>query len=107
VTVGDWLAARTPPPPPELAARVREALGDALMLDAATIPDAALVAAERLLESLLARGCASREQAGALLTADALVTYAFEGSAEDPASVTALAERMMRRIAVLLPAGAA
>lgn len=103
MTVREWLDARTPAPPAALAAQVRAAFGPALDAEASTVSEAALAAAERLLASLLARGCLSRDQAGALLTADALVTYALEAAADDPAHVAERADDVMRRIAALVP----
>jgi hypothetical protein len=101
VTVGEWLARRTPIPPPALRARIHAELGDALLLDAREMPDACLRAAERLLEGLLRRGGTSRESAFDLLTADALVTYAFEAASESPADLVARASAAMVRIASL------
>lgn len=102
MTVAEWLDARTPAPPAALAEQVRAALGPALDADAATVGEAALGAAERLLAPLVARGCLSRDQAGALLTADALVTYALEAAADDPSRVAEHADDIMRRIAALV-----
>lgn len=81
-TVGEWLAARTPPPPPALRNRIREAIGVAATLPIERAPEACLVAAERLVALLLRESSTSRESALDLLTADALVTYAFEAAGE-------------------------
>lgn len=101
MTLGEWLSARTPAPPPALAERLRKVLGDALARDAADGPDLMLAAAERLVPRLLGGDCRARTAAIDLLAADALVTYAFEASAEVPSSVTERAERSMSRIAAI------
>jgi hypothetical protein len=101
MTVGDWLALRTPPPPAALRTRIGEALGAAAAMDAADTTDTCLRAAERLVDQLLRGGCTSRESALDLLTADALVTYAFEAAGESPMDLTARAADAMRRMASL------
>lgn len=106
MTIAEWLAARTPQPPRALAARIGVVMGDALLLDAAQAPDAFAAAGERLTAELLRRGSTTRESALDLLTADALVTYAFEAAAEAPGDIVERAADAMRRIAVL-GAGAA
>jgi hypothetical protein len=82
VTVGEWLDARVPAPPPALTERIRVLLGaDA---DGATddVHDVLAAVAERELRILLARGDHSRAIAQDLLAIDALVTYACEAAAE-------------------------
>lgn len=101
MTVAEWLALRTPQPPPALRARVEVALGPSLSLDGIQAADACLDASERLVRELLRSNCTTRETALDLLTADALVTYAFEAAAESPAGLAARATRAMRRIASL------
>jgi len=100
-TVAGWLARREPPPPEPLLSRIHEALGDGV--DAPAHEAAALTAAaERLLVQLLGGECATRAAAVELLTADALVTYAFEAAAESrSADMDAMAARAMQRIAAL------
>lgn len=101
-TVAEWLARREPPPPEPLLSRIHEALGggaDAPAHDAAAL---AAAAAERLLARLLGEDCATRAAAIELLTADALVTYAFEAAAEHRiAGMDDMAARAMQRIAAL------
>ncbi len=87
MNLGDWLDARTPPPPPALAARVRQALGDAVTRPAEDASVTCLDAAERLLVRVLERGDGDRDTAYDLLCVDALVTYAFESAADEPSSV--------------------
>ena len=101
MTMGEWLARRTPPPPPALRTRLEQALGDATPTDDPDVPERCLRAAERLVRELLRSNCTTRESALDLLTADALVTYAFESAAESPADLTARATEAMRRIASL------
>lgn len=99
MTLGDWLSSRTPAPPPALAERLRKVLGDALVRDAGDGPELMLAAAERLVPRLLGGDCRARTAALDLLTADALVTYAFEASCDEPASIGDRAARSMSRIA--------
>jgi hypothetical protein len=109
VTVGDWLARREPEAPRALRARLELALGQDLAADADDAGDVCLRAAERLMAELLRGHCTSRESALELLTADALVTYAFEAMADRPAGLAERAADAMRRISALearLPEGA-
>ena len=105
MTLGEWLAARTPEPPAPLAARLREslggALGGALGERASNAHGALLRAAETLLGELLAVDCAMRDRALDLLAVDAMVTYAFEAACEEPATLAARASTATRDIAVL------
>jgi hypothetical protein len=84
-----------------LQRRVEHALGASLALDARGAADACLGAAEGLVAELLRSNCTTRESALDLLTADALVTYAFEAAAETPADLARRAAEAMRRIASL------
>lgn len=101
MTVSDWLDGRTPAPPPVLRARLREALGNAATAGDAHVADVCLAAAERLVGGLLAGDCTSRDCALDLLTADALVTYAFEAAEQSPRDLVPRAAAAMRRIAAL------
>lgn len=103
MTVGDWLAARTPAPPPALRARLESALGPALRAERnhAEATDVMLAAAESLVRGLMDGDATSRESALDLLAADALVTYAFEAAAERPADLVNNASRAMTRLAAL------
>ena len=99
-TVGEWLAAREPAPPPALAARLRELLGrDALEADAQRAPELLLDAGEAVLARLLREAATTRESALDLLAADALVTYAFEAAGDEPATLPARVARAMTSIA--------
>ncbi len=62
---------------------------------------ACLAAGEAMLARVLREDCASRDTALDLLTADALVTRAFERAADSPASLPGFADEAMRRIARL------
>ena len=101
MTVGDWLAARTPAAPDALRSRITALLHDSLSRDAAQAGAVCLAAAERLVATLLASDSSTRESALDLLTADALVTYAFEAAAETPGTLAAHAADAMSRIASL------
>ncbi len=83
-----WLDARESPPPPELRARMAEALAP---VKAETVPGALAEAALACLQETVAR---PEERASALdlLAADALLTYALEAAAE-------LGAETLRRIA--------
>ncbi len=50
---------------------------------------------------VLRDGASDRALALDLLTADALVTYAFEAAGDDPAALPALARNAMRRLSRL------
>jgi hypothetical protein len=101
MTIGEWLATRTPAPPPELMRRVRDALGGAADDDACFTTDRCVDAAERLVAQLLREGRTERESAPDLLAADALVTYAFEAAAADPDRLIDRAQSAMLRLARL------
>lgn len=99
MTVGEWLRARTPQPPPDLAARLDAVLGAALAEPAERAPEVLLAAGERLVAELLLSRSTSRESALDLLTADALITYAFEGETDTPLDIEQRADATMTRIA--------
>jgi hypothetical protein len=107
VTVGEWLDARTPTPPPALRARLRQQLGPALGDDVREASSRFLGAGERLVAALLASGSTTRDSALDLLAADALVTYAFEAASESPADLATRAAEAMVRIAALAGVGSA
>ena len=101
MTVDEWLDARTPRPPAALNARLRGELGDALHQDAERVPEIFLDAGERVVAALLLSNCTSRDSALDLLTADALMTYAFEAASARPAEIDLRASAAMERIARL------
>ena len=101
MTIGEWLAMRTPAPPPQLMHRVRAALGGGTDDDAHRAADRCVDAAERVVAQLLADGRTGRESAADLLAADALVTYAFEAAGDDPGRLVDRAQNAMVRLARL------
>ncbi len=101
MTIGEWLATRTPAPPPQLMLRVRDVLGDVTDDDARFAADRCIDAAERMVARLLREGRTGRDSAADLLAADALVTYAFEAAGEDPARLVDRARDAMLRLARL------
>jgi uncharacterized membrane protein len=101
MTVGEWLATRTPAPPPQLMQRVGHALGDAADDDKSLAADRCVEAAERVVAQLLRDGRTGRESAADLLAADALVTYAFEAAGADPRRLVDWAQSAMVRLARL------
>jgi hypothetical protein len=99
MTLGAWLDERELVPPPALRRRLDAAVTavpDAAVLP---IPDAAVEAALRLLDVLLRAPDSSRAAAIELLTADALMTYAFEATADMPERLEELGGLAMQRIA--------
>jgi hypothetical protein len=100
-TVADWLGTRTPAPPRALRERLRALLEGDANAPADQAAAACLDAGERVLRRLLAEGCGARTAALDLLTADALVTYAFEAGSARPETLDALSERSMATIAAL------
>ena len=78
MTVREWIAGHTPPPPTSLADRILGMLGDDAESDAVETAEICLAAAARALDSLLAEGRFARDSALELLAIDALTTYAYE-----------------------------
>lgn len=101
MTLHSWLRDRTPAPPRRLAERIGEVLGARMGRPAAEAHELCLEAAVQLLRELLARPT-GRESALDLLTVDALVTYAFEASASEPAKLQARAQSAMSRLSLVL-----
>lgn len=101
MTIHEWLTSRTPAPPAPLRARIDAALGGRADSSATEASREHLAAAESLLADLLARPSAGRESALDLLAVDALVTYAFEAAASDPATLDLRAGEAMLRLSAL------
>lgn len=101
MTVGEWLRQRSPRPPAALAARIDEVLGASLDEPSEEVSEVLLRAGEGLVRELRIANCTSRDSALDLLTADALVTYAFEGAGSSPADIELRAAVAMKRIALL------
>ncbi len=107
-TVAQWLAERDPAPPNALLGRVKEALDTDAQRDATETAAVCLAAAERVAVTVLGDEEASRDYALDLLTADALVTYAFEAASARPGELSLRATRATERLASLgarAPAG--
>lgn len=101
MTVGDWLAQRTPVAPDALRERVALQLGDARGAPAATASEACTAAGVRVVETLISTDCSQRQNAIDLLAADALVTYAIESAAERSADFAAEMDRLVARVAAV------
>jgi len=102
---GEWLAAHAEQPPLALRARL-DAILNTTNADARSAPVAAalLQAGEALLRTILESGSTQRDAALDLLTADALVTYAFEAAADTPELLDDQAAAAMRAIAGVVDA---
>ena len=99
---GAWVSAHAEQPPAALRARLDAILdGDTAEASGPVVP-ALLDAGRRLLATILESGSTRRDAALDLLTADALVTYAFEAAAGDPGSLDARAAAAMRAIAAVV-----
>jgi hypothetical protein len=102
--LGDWLERELAGAPQELAVRVRTSLPsawrDATLLEA---PMLLANAAAAELAGLLERGCETRRAAPALLTVDALVTYACQALALSGADIEGGTLAILECVAVTLP----
>jgi hypothetical protein len=101
MTIAQWLASRTPAPPPDLLDRLTECVGPAAGASADSLPEHAIDTAERMLRQLLAAGDTGRATALDLLVVDALVTYAFEAASDHPETLVPRAQLAMQRLAAL------
>jgi hypothetical protein len=104
MNIAEWLLDRAPTAPAELSSRLLELLGERGREDAAAAPVVCLDAAADLLHALVARPRAGREAALDLLSADALVTYAFEAGASSPGWIAEHAPEAMTRFAATVAA---
>lgn len=100
-SVGGWFDGISPAPPEGLRSRLAALLEPFAHLPAQQVPEACLDAGEKLLDALLASGSTSRATALDLLAVDALITYAFQAAADDPALIDVRAARALARIAAL------
>ncbi|MEO8620247.1 MAG: hypothetical protein ABI625_04210 [bacterium] len=100
MTIGEWLHSRTPQPPAALSRRLQSVLAESLDAPVDQVPELFLSAGERLVAELLKNDSTSRDSALDLLTADALLTYAFEAAGVD-ADIDARATQAMSRMAAL------
>jgi hypothetical protein len=101
MTVGEWVRARSPTPPPALTSGVIAALGSRADAAVDGASELCLDAAIAVLEQLLASDALQRSAAMELLAADALVTYAFEAAAANPERLENRAAGAMVRLAAL------
>ncbi|MEO8192502.1 MAG: hypothetical protein ABI681_01545 [Gemmatimonadales bacterium] len=92
--MADWLAARIPSPPPDLALRLDRIAGEQKCDGYRELSSALLANAEKLLAEL----GTDRDAAPDLLAADALITYAIEAAAENCASVDDVSADALVRI---------
>ena len=104
----EWLASRTPPPQPRLAARLDAALRD-VGDSQEQIPQSLVEAACAVLHDTLEQSNIGRNGTAALdlLAADALITYAVEAAAEDCERFVALTDDMIARLSVVVGDGRA
>ena len=101
---GAWLAAHSEQPPVALRTRLDGILNAPSATPDAAVAPALLVAGQTLLSTILGSGSTQRDAALDLLAADALVTYAFEAAAEEPARIDVRAAAAMRAISALVDA---
>lgn len=101
---GKWVAAHAEQPPAALRARLDGILNTETAGIDQSVSPALLQAGQSLLSTILVSGSTQRDAALDLLTADALVTYAFEAAADEPAALDARAADAMRAIAALVDA---
>jgi hypothetical protein len=100
---GAWVAAHAEQPPAALRERLDTIL-NAPHLAGGEVAPALLDAGKALLAGILQSGSTQRDAALDLLSADALVTYAFEAAADDPTTLDARAADAMRAIAAVVDA---
>jgi uncharacterized membrane protein len=101
MTIGEWLERREPRPPAPLMGSLLTALGSAVNDDARESASVFLVTAEQMLRELVGSGQTGRATADALLTIDALTTYALESAAETIQSLPAFSDDAIARFADL------
>jgi hypothetical protein len=99
MTLARWLDERSTAVPPRLAKRLGESLSSDRHAAVGEATKVCVDAADVLLRDLLARSSAGRDVALDLLTVDALVTYAFEAAAAEPATLRQLAAQAAARFA--------
>lgn len=80
--IAEWLDAREPSPPERLSGRIRAELAASASLDSTLDPGLLAEAGIAIVHAIGHTGSSDRSTALDLLAADALVTYAFEASAE-------------------------
>jgi hypothetical protein len=100
-----WIDAHSPIVPPSLAQRIGRAL-DVADAPPVSVDGVMIDASMNLLDAMLGEPDDSRRGAMTLLAADALITWAFEAAATQPARLDALASSAMQRIAQRAERGA-
>lgn len=105
----EWLASRTPPPLPRLAARLDAAVSDVTANSQDSMPRSLVESASAILRETLAQSSNERNGTAALdlLAADALITYAVEAAAEDCERLAALTDEMIARLSGVIGDGRA
>ena len=100
----EWLALRTPPPPPRLAARLDAAVSDVTASSRGLMPLSLVESASAILGQTLAQSSTERNGTAALdlLAADALISYAVEAAAEDCERFAALTDEMIARLSIVI-----
>jgi len=101
IDVGEWLASRSPAPPADLSNRMSSLVGAKQCADESEMAALFIHAAAGLLASLSDDRLAAYD----LLTADALVTYAMEASADDPSRLDAAASLAMQALSAVSSRG--
>jgi hypothetical protein len=101
MTIHGWLSTHEAGSPEPLRQSVRDALGDDVECAVGEAPQRFIEASERVLRKVLRSDAASRETAFELLTADALLTYAFQVATEAGGSLEDAATEAVRRINAL------
>jgi hypothetical protein len=96
-----WFGQREREVPSTLAAQLRGTLAKVSRGEATQIPDRLLEAGVALVTTVATAEPMTRDHALDLLTADALITYAFEAAAEEPEQLVARADAAMHRIAAV------
>jgi hypothetical protein len=96
-----WFGQREREVPSTLAAQLRGTLAEVARGEATQIPDRLLDAGVELVTTVATAEPMTRDHALDLLTADALITYAFEAAAEQPERLVARADAAMHRIAAV------
>lgn len=105
-TVGEWVAQLDPRPPVALHERLTALLAPGANRPVADVAEICVDTGVRLLDEMLASEATDRAHALDLLAVDALITYAFQVAADEPARIESRAAAAMARIAALSVAGA-
>lgn len=99
MTVGEWLAQRTPVPPDALRERLAYRLGASGAAPIASAGEICAAAGVAVVESLIASDFSARQHAIDLLAAAALITYAIERAAESATDFASEMDALVARVA--------